>query len=112
MWLLLPLALLLVPAPARAQPVCDAARLGTLACQAGRMCECRHERGGSLTGRMEGFRWDCGILRPNCPPFQLQAPLSPPMSSWPPGLPMPQLWLEREAPGRPRASPPPGNPMR
>ena len=100
MWFLLPLALLLFAGPARAQPVCDAARLGTVSCQAGRVCECRHERGGSLTGRAEGFRWDCGILRPACPPTQLQ----PPMSSWPQGMPMPQLWLER---GPPRSSPAP-----
>jgi hypothetical protein len=102
MWLLLPLALLMASVPARAQPQCDASRLGSLSCQVGRMCECRYERGGSLTGREEGYRWDCGILRPACPPVQLQTPTAP----WPQGMPLPQLWLDRR--GKP---PPPGAPL-
>lgn len=47
---------------------CGASREGALACMAGRACLCRHERGGQLTGRPDGFRWDCGALRPDCGP--------------------------------------------
>lgn len=52
---------------ATAGPGCGPARDGALACMAGRQCVCRFERGGSLTGRRDGFRWDCGPLRPDCP---------------------------------------------
>lgn len=89
------LLLLLLATPALAQPVCDAARLGTVSCQAGRMCECRFERGGSLTGLPDGYRWDCGTLRPSCPTQELrpQTPFMPP----------PQILLERQVnPPRPR----------
>lgn len=92
------LLLLLLALPAAAQPVCDAARLGTLSCQAGRVCECRFERGGSLTGLPDGYRWDCGILRPPCPP----PPGLQPQAPWPGFLPPPHLLLDREAPPRPR----------
>jgi len=94
MWRSLPLLLLLLTLPARAAaepPRCDAAREGGLSCQAGRLCLCRHERGGSMTGRAEGHRWDCGPLRPDCP--TAGPSLAP---AWPPGLPPPQLWLPLE----------------
>lgn len=64
--------LMLFAAPAFAQeaPVgqCTAAGEGVLACMAGRACVCRFERGGQLTGRGDRFAWDCGPLRPDCPP--------------------------------------------
>ena len=69
------LAVLLVAAPvpglAQAQaappvPVCIPAREGMVACFSSRLCTCRFEPGGSLTGRPEGFRWDCSALRPDC----------------------------------------------
>lgn len=82
------LLLLLLATPAFAQPVCDAARLGTVSCQAGRMCECRFERGGSLTGLPDGHRWDCGTLRPACP-----VPEARPQT---PFMPPPQILLERQ----------------
>ena len=82
---LLLLLALAVPNPARAQarppldalgdafphgappmPVCNAPRDGVAACLAGRQCLCGHERGGSVTGRTDGWRWDCGTLRPAC----------------------------------------------
>jgi hypothetical protein len=72
--MLRPLALSLLalaaPITARAEPppVCDTVSDGTLACIAGRQCACRFERGGAMTGRSDGFRWDCGILRPACAP--------------------------------------------
>jgi hypothetical protein len=56
------------PAPALAQdpPRCEDARLGAVACIAGRLCECRFERGGQITGLPDMFRWDCSTLRPPC----------------------------------------------
>lgn len=67
--MLRPLALLLpliAAMPALAQPVCIAQREGMTACFSNRLCECRHEPGGSLTGRPAGYRWDCDIMRPAC----------------------------------------------
>lgn len=62
-------------------PACTAAREGVTACMDGKLCLCRHQPGGSLTGRPAGLRWDCGALRPGCafPPAELgvQAPLPP-----------------------------------
>jgi hypothetical protein len=60
--LALPLA-----APAGAQaPACDVQAAETVACIAGRLCRCRFAAASALTGLPEGFRWDCGILRPAC----------------------------------------------
>lgn len=64
MWRLL----LLLAYPAAAQPACTPGREGQLACMAGRLCACRFENGGSLTGRPSAHRWDCGTLRPDCRP--------------------------------------------
>jgi hypothetical protein len=65
---------------------------------AGKMCECRFERGGQMTGRADRFAWDCGVLRPPCgealaPPGILNAPQpfpqlllplpEPPFMPWP-----------------------------
>lgn len=47
-------------------PVCGVAREGVTACIGEKLCECRHEHGGSVSGKREGFHWDCGILRPSC----------------------------------------------
>ncbi len=91
MWRLLPL-LLALPAAAQEIPACDPARAGAVACLSGRLCECRYERGGSITGQSTGFRWNCGILRPSCgevpapqpvplPDLLLQLP--PPHTPWP-----------------------------
>ena len=76
-WLLL---LTLVSPPARAQeiPACGPPRVGAVACLSGKLCACRFERGGSITGRADGHRWDCGALRPACgegvPPAAFGAP--------------------------------------
>lgn len=61
----------LTPAPDPAR--CGPAREGQVACMSGRLCACRFERGGQLTGRGDHFAWDCGPLRPSCdlPPADL-----------------------------------------
>ncbi len=51
---------------AAAQPRCTPLREGEVACFDGKLCECRHDPGGVLTGRRAGTRWDCGALRPSC----------------------------------------------
>lgn len=75
--ILLFLLLFMGAAPAQAQtPACGPAREGQLACMAGRLCVCRFDAGGTLTGRPSAHRWDCGALRPDCPPPPL-APAQP-----------------------------------
>jgi len=74
-----------LPAMAQAPPACTAEVEGQAACMAGKLCECRFERGGQLTGRPDRFVWDCGVMRPMCPPDPTvsQAPgYSPPMGVW------------------------------
>ena len=88
--LTLVLNLLAAPAAALGPPACGPAQEGLVACMAGKMCECRFERGGQMTGRPGRFAWDCGAMRPNCPPDPTIAPA--PGFAAPPGL-----WL---APGR------------
>jgi hypothetical protein len=71
-----------LPAAAQEPPACTPARAGAVACMAGTLCECRFERGGSITGTVDGHRWNCGILRPACgeavnPPANLH-----PQSPW------------------------------
>ena len=92
--------LLLLSGPAAAQPVpaCMSARVGTVACLAGRLCECRYDPGGSMTGMPGGYRWNCSLLRPPC-----GEALAPPGVAPPPPLPvMPQILLE---PGMDRPGP-------
>jgi hypothetical protein len=67
-------AFLLLPGLAAAQPARNAQREGQVACMAGRLCACRYETGGSLTGRPSAHRWDCGALRPDCRPDPLPGP--------------------------------------
>ncbi len=92
------------PPPTSAPPVpmCVPQREGMVACFEGRLCLCRFQPGGQLTGRPDGHRWDCGALRPDCrpPPAMLDpGPFArPPWSSpgspgWPSGLPPPQIFL-------------------
>ncbi|WP_372620556.1 hypothetical protein [Falsiroseomonas sp.] len=68
--LLLPLLAMpmAAPAPAAAQdpPSCTAERAGVASCMAGKLCRCDFARGGTLSGRPDGWRWDCGVLRPAC----------------------------------------------
>jgi hypothetical protein len=86
-------ALLLLAMPARAQepPPCDTRREGLELCIAEKLCRCRHEPGGSLTGRPAGMRWDCGVLRPSCG----VVPAGPPPNAAP-------AWLFTRPPAWPR----------
>jgi hypothetical protein len=93
MWWLL----LLLPVMAAAQPACNAQREGQVACMAGRLCACRYETGGSLTGRPSAHRWDCGALRPDCRPDPVPGPAHSALNLFPslsvpppPGLPQPR----------------------
>lgn len=87
------LAFAALPAFAQEAPPCGPEREGQTACLAGKLCLCRFERGGQLTGRGDRFAWDCGALRPLCPPE--------PNVAQPPGwMPPAGIWV---APGpRPR----------
>lgn len=49
-------------------PSCTADGAGLVVCIAGRLCSCGFARGSPATGLPDGFRWDCGILRPSCGP--------------------------------------------
>ena len=60
------LLLAALPASTQSPPACTAGREGMTACLAEKLCECRWEPGGSLTGRPAAHRWDCGVLRPAC----------------------------------------------
>jgi hypothetical protein len=74
------------PLPATPDPArCGPAREGQVACMAGRLCACRFERGGQLTGRGEHFAWDCGTLRPACdqPPADLPGAAHPDIQVFP-----------------------------
>jgi len=87
------LLLLVIAFPAAAQvPICNAEREGMTACLDGRLCRCRFEPGGQLTGRPDGYRWDCGALRPDCRPAPATLPRldAPP---WPQYIPPPQIWI-------------------
>jgi hypothetical protein len=48
--------------------VCAAPSAGMVSCIAGRLCACAFAPGSPATGLPDGFRWDCGILRPRCGP--------------------------------------------
>jgi hypothetical protein len=54
------------PVFAEDAPVCGQSTIGQLTCLSAKLCECIHDRGGSITGTPAGYRWDCGILRPKC----------------------------------------------
>ncbi len=95
-------ALLLPGLPAAAQeapgaPICLAQREGMAACFGDKLCLCRYEPGGTLTGRPPGYRWDCGVLRPNC------GVVPPDTGAGNVPLPLPSLLLQPQLPGRPEA---------
>lgn len=77
------LLVLLVSFPPAAQeiPACTQDRAGAAACMAGRLCLCGYQRGGIVSGRPDGWRWDCGTLRPACgealPPAGIPGTLQP-----------------------------------
>jgi hypothetical protein len=47
-------------------PTCAVESVGLVACIAGKLCACRPAPASAATRLPEGFRWDCGILRPAC----------------------------------------------
>jgi murein DD-endopeptidase MepM/ murein hydrolase activator NlpD len=52
---------------ARAQEVpCSAQTAGQLLCQQSRLCQCEYFAGGVLDDTSAGYRWDCGVFRPQC----------------------------------------------
>ncbi len=55
-----------VPSALAQEARCSAAEAGTVACIAGKLCGCLFARGSPATGLPDGYRWDCGILRPSC----------------------------------------------
>ena len=77
---------LLLPRLGLAQdpPACTPAREGMTACFGEKLCVCRYDQGGQLTGRPSADRWDCGALRPNC--GVVPADLNPPQTQLPSGL--------------------------
>jgi hypothetical protein len=87
---------LVLAAPGVAQPIpaCGPGQAGGTACLSGKLCVCRFERGGSITGTATGHRWDCGINRPACgealnPPA---APNAAPQQPFMPELLFQQPW--------------------
>ncbi|MBX9702251.1 MAG: hypothetical protein K2X74_22635 [Acetobacteraceae bacterium] len=93
---------LLTPVAAPAQqpvPMCLAEREGMTACFADKLCLCRYEPGGSLTGRPPGFRWDCGALRPGC---GVVPPDAGPAAPLPPVFLQPTLPAPWSGPAEPR----------
>ena len=59
----------LLPGPfaaAQEAPQCMAQSLGQVACFVNKLCECKYVRGGTVTGVLDGYRWDCGITQPGC----------------------------------------------
>jgi hypothetical protein len=87
MRLLPTLLLLATPAFAQDPPNCTPAREGMVACLGEKLCACRWQPGGALTGRPAGHRWDCGVLRPACG----VTPAGPPPGDSPPISVMPFL---------------------
>lgn len=47
-------------------PECTAKTQGILNCMAGKQCECKYFRPSTMRNDAGGYRWDCGIMRPNC----------------------------------------------
>ena len=65
---------------------CGPERAGLVACVAGKLCACRLERGSAATGLPDGYRWDCGALRPSCGEGLPPATLDPYPYPLPPAL--------------------------
>jgi hypothetical protein len=70
-------------------PRCTPAQEGAVACLDSKLCECRYEPGGTLTGRRAGTRWNCGALRPTCGAATMPADVGPPAERM---LPPPSLY--------------------
>jgi hypothetical protein len=44
-------------------PVCEPPADGLQVCMVQQVCTCRYDPGGSLTGRVAGWRWQCSIMQ-------------------------------------------------
>ena len=64
------------------ETVCALQEVGRVACLAGKLCTCRSAPGSPATRLPDGFRWDCGILRPSC-----DGPVPATLDPWPNQLP-------------------------
>ena len=85
-------------------PACSAEGAGLVACIAGRLCGCGFARGGPATGLPDGFRWDCGILRPTCGP--VPAMLDPSKVELPDSLAIDRSnTIIQQGAGKPQSSP-------
>ena len=62
--------------------LCDAQVLGRVACLADRLCVCQFTPGSYASRLPDGFRWDCGIMRPYC-----GGPVPASLNPWPSQLP-------------------------
>ncbi len=82
---------------------CTDSRAGAVACMAGKLCSCGYQRGGIVSGRPDGWRWDCGVLRPSCgDPVPATTPSQP--------VPMPQLFINIPGAQYPQQPQPPFTP--
>lgn len=72
--------------PPSVWPRCIAERDGQQLGLAGSVCECKYERGGTLTGRPPGWRWSCDIMRMDGSSLGLPADTSAGRQSLPPGF--------------------------
>lgn len=64
------------------EAICALQEVGRVACLAGKLCTCRSAPGSPATRLPDGFRWDCGILRPSC-----GGPVPATLDPWPSQLP-------------------------
>jgi hypothetical protein len=61
------IAAALTGGPAAAQEAfCVVQRAGQVQCMAEKLCVCRHYSSSEMSGAGDGYRWDCGALRPAC----------------------------------------------
>ena len=67
-------------------PRCIPERDGQQLGQAGSVCECGYERGGTMTGKPPGWRWACDILRSDGSNLDSPADTSAGRQSLPPGF--------------------------
>ena len=80
----LPLAALLSLAATAARadalpPACGPAHDGVQICMSQQVCRCAHDAGGTLSGRVAGWRWSCDIMQ-TCD-MDVPADLGPPQSA-------------------------------
>ena len=67
-------------------PRCIAEREGQQLGLAGSVCECSHERGGTMIGKPPGWRWACDIMRSDGSQLEIPAETSNDRESLPSGF--------------------------